>query len=208
MRVGVPRAYFCDQLDDDVRAVFEETLGVLMRAGAVARDVEIPHAALTAPVYMHISFAEAAAYHAATLETMADRYTKPVRLRLEMARTVMAEDYVRALEGRQRLVREVDHVLTDHDVIALPTLPIPAPPLGAATMPVGSSTQPVRALMLRLTQLFNVTGHPAISLPCGLTTEKLPVGLQLVGPRMQTESLIGVAQAVESVVEHAAGRSI
>jgi aspartyl-tRNA(Asn)/glutamyl-tRNA(Gln) amidotransferase subunit A len=199
-RVGVPRAYFCELLDDEVRRIFEDVLNVLAGAGAVLEDVEVPHAALTAPVYMHISFAEAAAYHAATLETMADRYTAPVRLRLEMARTVMAEDYVRALDGRERLRREVDALLADHQILALPTLPIPAPPLGAAAMPVGSSTQPVRGLMLRLTQLFNVTGHPAISLPCGLTTAKLPVGLQLVGRRMETESLLQIAQAIEASI--------
>jgi aspartyl-tRNA(Asn)/glutamyl-tRNA(Gln) amidotransferase subunit A len=146
---------------------------------------------------MHLSFAEAAAYHAATLETMADRYTAPVRLRLEMARTVMAEDYVRALNGRAELTREVDSVLDGCDVLALPTLPIPAPPIGAVSMPVGSSSQPVRALMLRLTQLFNLTGHPAISLPCGFTSEKLPIGIQLVGRRTQTEPLLEVALLVE-----------
>ena len=68
----------------------------------------IPHAATIAPIYMHISFGDAAAYHAATLESMPERYTEPVRLRLEMARYVLAEDYVRALAGREVLRREVD----------------------------------------------------------------------------------------------------
>ena len=60
----------------------------------------------------------------------------------------------------------------------LPTLPIPAPPLGATTVNVAGAEEPVRNLMLRLTQLFNLTGHPAISLPCGRTTGGLPCGLQ------------------------------
>jgi aspartyl-tRNA(Asn)/glutamyl-tRNA(Gln) amidotransferase subunit A len=200
MNIGVLRGYFCDQLDDDVRRIFEDVLKVVAAAGARLDDVEVPHAPLTAPVYMHISFGEAAAYHAATLETMADRYTPPVRLRLELARTVMAEDYVRALEGRARLRGEVDRLLADHDVLALPTLPIPAPPLGATTVPVGATSQPVRALMLRQTQLFNLTGHPAISLPCGLTSTKLPVGLQLVGRRGETERLVRAARAIEGAI--------
>jgi aspartyl-tRNA(Asn)/glutamyl-tRNA(Gln) amidotransferase subunit A len=57
--------------------------------------------------------------------------------------------------------------------------------------------EPVRALMLRLTQLFDVTGHPAISLPCGLTSEGLPCGLQLVGARHQTDALLRAALGVE-----------
>jgi aspartyl-tRNA(Asn)/glutamyl-tRNA(Gln) amidotransferase subunit A len=83
------------------------------------------------------------------------------------------------------------------DVLALPTLPIPAPPIGANTVPVGDGEEPVRNMMLRLTQLFNLTGHPALSLPCGTTRGGLPCGLQLVGHRHATEHLLGAASACE-----------
>jgi aspartyl-tRNA(Asn)/glutamyl-tRNA(Gln) amidotransferase subunit A len=82
----------------------------------------------------------------------------------------------------------------------LPTLPIPAPRLGADMVPVGATEQPTRALMLRETQLFNLTGHPAISLPCGLTRDGLPCGLQLVGRLNQTETLLRVALTCESLI--------
>src|SRR4029077_20357985 len=85
-----------------------------------------------------------------------------VRARLEMGRAVLAEDYVRALMGREVLKREVDAALGQHDALVLPTLPIPAPQRGAPPVQGGSSTEPVRNVMLRLTQLFDVTGHPAI----------------------------------------------
>ena len=146
-------------------------------------DIEIPHAADIGPIYLHIQLADASAYHAATLETMPERYTEAVRLRLEMGRYVLAEDYVRALIGREALTREVDAALAQHDALVLPSLPIPAPLIGASTVQVGSSMQPVRNVMLRLTQAFNVTGHPAISIPAGLTESGLPWGLQLVGAR-------------------------
>ena len=71
-----------------------------------------------------------------------------MRLRLEMGRYVLAEDYVRALDGREMLRREVDSALAQHDALALPALPIPAPPIGAASVQVGASTEPVRNLML------------------------------------------------------------
>jgi aspartyl-tRNA(Asn)/glutamyl-tRNA(Gln) amidotransferase subunit A len=153
-----------------------------------------------AAAYLHIVFGDAAAYHAPTLESMPDRYTTGVRLRLEMARYVLAEDYVRALEAREWLRKEVDLALRGYDALILPTLPIPAPTLGATTVRVGSTDEPVRNVMLRLTQLFNMTGHPAISLPCGRTASGLPCGLQLVGTRMQTDSLLSVAKAVETVI--------
>ena len=85
----------------------------------------------------------------------------------------------------------------------LPTLPIPAPPIGAESVVVNGAEEPVRALMLRLTQLFNVTGHPAISIPCGATSQGLPSDLQLVGHRNQTEALLSVAHRVEERPLHA-----
>ena len=151
----------------------------------------------SAPIYLALVLADAAAYHAATLDTMPERYTPAVRLRLEMGRYVLGEDYVRALTGRDVLRREVDAALAGHDALVLPTLPIPAPPIGRQLGQVGGQNEPVRNLMLRLTQLFNVTGHPAISLPGGRTTAGLPCGLQLVGSRGQTEALLRVALACE-----------
>ncbi len=201
LRLAVPRSYFCDVLDDEVRARFESSLDVLRKDGARIGEVGIPHAGTIGPIYTHITFGDAAAYHATTLETMAERYTPPVRLRLELARYVLAEDYVRALAGREVLRREVDAALSGHDALVLPTLPIPAPLIGANSVQIGQHKEPIRALMLRQTQLFNLTGHPAISLPCGRTASGLPIGLQLVGGTMHTEALLRVALGVERALD-------
>jgi aspartyl-tRNA(Asn)/glutamyl-tRNA(Gln) amidotransferase subunit A len=197
LRLAVPRVYFCDLLDDEVRVRFEESLSRLRDAGVRIDETDIVHARDTAPVYLTLVLSDAAAYHAATLESMPERYTPPVRIRLEMGRYVLAEDYARALKGRDVLRREVDAAVAGHDALVLPTLPIPAPPLGVASVPVGGTVEPVRNLMLRLTQLFNLTGHPAISLPCGHTSGGLPCGLQLVGARTHTRELLRTALACE-----------
>jgi aspartyl-tRNA(Asn)/glutamyl-tRNA(Gln) amidotransferase subunit A len=199
LRLAVPRPYFCDLLDTSVRERFEASIELIRISGAVVDDVEIVDASLTAPVYMHLSFGDAAAYHADTLETMPERYTTPVRLRLEMARYVLAEDYVRALEGRDGLRRAVDRAMAGYDALVLPTLPIPAPLIGASSVQIDGAPQLVRSLMLRLTQLFDVTGHPAVSVPCG-TAEGLPCGLQLVGPTGETSALLDVAAVVEKAL--------
>ena len=200
VRLAVPRKYFCDVLDEEVRARFEEALDRLRTTGAHVDDIEIRHAEVIAAVYLHISLPEAAAYHAPTLEAMPSRYTPNVRLRLEMGRYVLAEDYVRALGGREVLRREVDAALAQHDAILLPTLPIPAPAIGASTVKIGEGEQSVRNMMLRLTQLFNMTGHPAISLPAESTSTGLPVGVQLVGCRSQTDALLRLALACEPYI--------
>ena len=200
LRLAVPRPYFCDLLDDEVRQRFEAAIDALRAAGAHIHETEIRHANQIAAIYLHLVLADAAAYHAATLESMPERYTVPVRLRLEMGRYILAEDYVRALAGREQLRREVDAALAERDALVLPTLPIPAPPLGADTLTVGSTAEPVRNLMLRLTQLFNLTGHPAVALPTGHTADRLPCSVQLVGARGQTESLLRAALACEAQI--------
>jgi aspartyl-tRNA(Asn)/glutamyl-tRNA(Gln) amidotransferase subunit A len=158
--------------------------------------VEISHAGDIAPVYLHILLPEAAAYHSKTLESRGADYTPNVRSRLELGRYVLGEDYVRALRGREVLRRQVNAALGRRSALLLPALAIPAPKLGATTVRIGASEEPVRNVMLRLTQLFNITGHPAITLPCGNTSLGLPVGLQLVG--VETRRLLATARTVES----------
>ena len=195
MRVGLVRGYFTALLDPQVASAFDGACERLRGAGVVLEEIDIAHANDVAAIYVHIVLAEAAAYHAKTLESRPDDYTTNVRLRLEMGRYILGEDYVRALRGRDLLRTEVDAALSGRDALLLPTLPVPATRLGAATVRVGGSEEPVRNITLRLTQLFNVTGHPALSIPCGKTTDGLPVGAQLVGAR--TPELLEAALALE-----------
>jgi aspartyl-tRNA(Asn)/glutamyl-tRNA(Gln) amidotransferase subunit A len=200
LSLAIPRGYLTELLDSDVRTRFDEAVAALRATGTKVTDVAIPHASSTPAVYVHIHASEAATYHARTLDTHADRYMPAVRRRLELGRYVLAQDYVRAMDGREVLRREVDAALAGCDALLLPTLPIPAPPIGAEHLVIDGAEQPVRALMLRLTQLFNVTGHPAISIPCGLASRGLPVGLQIVGHRSRTEALLSVACAIEKTL--------
>lgn len=78
-------------------------------------------------------------------------------------------------------------------------MPIPAQPLGTTTIDIDGKPDSVRNLTLRLTQLFNLTGHPAITMPCGMA-EGLPVGLQVVGARERTRALIDLARRIEPIV--------
>jgi aspartyl-tRNA(Asn)/glutamyl-tRNA(Gln) amidotransferase subunit A len=197
IRLGVLRGYFTSLLDAQVAHAFDQACARLTDAGVVLEDVSLAHAGDIAAIYLHIVLAEAAAYHAMTLDNRPDDYTANVRIRLEMGRYILAQDYVRAMRGRALLTREVDAALSGRDGLLLPSLAVPATKLGVATVRVGGSEEPVRNITLRLTQLFNVTGHPAISVPCGKTIEGLPIGAQLVGPAQQTPALLGIAAAVE-----------
>lgn len=201
LRVGVLRGYFTALLDPDVESSIEQTYGRLRDAGVELRNVDVTHTDEIAAVYTCIALAEAATVHAKTLEHRADDYTPNVRLRLETGRYILAEDYVRALRGRDVLIREIDAAMNGLEGWLLPTLPIPASVIGMPTVRIGGSDEQVRGVTLRLTQLFSVTGHPAITIPCGRTPNGLPVGLQIVGHRGRTSALLTMAQRVEPHVD-------
>jgi aspartyl-tRNA(Asn)/glutamyl-tRNA(Gln) amidotransferase subunit A len=194
---GVPESYVGDRLHPDVRSALARTRETLQQAGHEVRTVDIEHAARTPDVYLHIVLPEASCYHAAMLATHASAYSPGVRLRLEMGRYILAEDHVRALHLQTVLRRAVDKALEGCDALLLPTLPIPAPVLGEVSVDVGGTKEPVRATMLRLTQLFNISGHPAIALPAGTTSDGWPVSVQLVGRHGETERLLSIAASVE-----------
>jgi aspartyl-tRNA(Asn)/glutamyl-tRNA(Gln) amidotransferase subunit A len=200
LRLGALDGYFTALLSSEVRAVFDGALGHLRAAGFTVVPRSVDGTETIVETYTNISLAEAAAWHSQTLDTRPDDYQPPVRSRLELGRSISAVAYLRAQEARVVLRRAVDAALVGCDALVLPTLPIVAPLLGSSEVAMDDGTSlPVRAAMLRLTQLFNVTGHPAISLP--VPTDGLPVGLQLVGRYDATRELLDVALSCERVLQ-------
>ncbi len=198
-RLAVPRAYFLERLDDEVRWQFDGLLDRLRAAGCVIDDVEIPHAEDIATTYRHTVLYEAVRSHEASLTTQRDDYSAAVRERLELGRGVSDTDYQNAQHSRDTLSQEVDAALSTRNALVLPTLPIPAPPLGTETVTLGDRRYGIRDLTLRLTQLFDLTGHPALSLPTGTTSSGLPWATQLVGGRGETMRLLQVGEGYEEV---------
>lgn len=197
LRLGRLRGFFEARLETAVKTGYEDAIASIEKAGVAVTDVTLPHAADIAAIYLGILLAEAGAYHATTLDQCPELYSPSVRQRLEMGRYILAEDYLRARRGQDVLRREIEGALADVDALVLPGMAIVAPPLGAETIAIDGVAEPVRALMLRLTQPFNVSGHPAIVLPCG-PTGALPVSLQLVGAR--SVALLDVAAGIEAIL--------
>jgi aspartyl-tRNA(Asn)/glutamyl-tRNA(Gln) amidotransferase subunit A len=147
--------------------------------------------------YLRIVLPEAAHGHAPYLDARATDYIPAVRERIALGRTILAVDHLAAQDFRVRLRASVDAHLQAADALVLPTQPMVAPQLGLQTVRLGADAidVPLRAAMLRHTQPFNMTGHPAITLP--IPTGGLPVGLQLVGPIGSTDRLLDIAAALE-----------
>lgn len=200
-QLGLLQPYFLDQLDADIRRSFEETVDHLRKAGYAIRELSIGHADTIAATYRLTQLYEAFQIHEHLLETRFDHYSPDVRDRLSLGRHVSEDDYHRMQVDRAILQTEVDRNLDGIDALILPTLAIPAPKPGSTHALIDGQLQDLRAVSLRLTQLFNLTGHPAISLPTGTTAAGLPSATQLVGRRHHTESLLQLASEFEATLE-------
>ena len=198
-RLGVPRRYFLDLIDPAVEAAFDRAVVRLETAGCRIDRADIAHAEETPEVYACTQRLEAFRCHAELLARHAGALSPGVRERFASGRGISSDDYARAQERRRVLTAAVDAALDRRDALVLPTLPIVPPLIGAETVDVNGSVESVRALMLRLTQLFDVTGHPTISVPCGVAGG-LPAGMQLVGRRGETDQWLAVAAALEAVI--------
>ena len=194
--------YFQTPLAPEVRAAFDRAVSQLSAAGITVVDSELPGTSKIVTTYVNIVLPEGAWWHKDLLDTRGDAYSPTVRNRLESGRAISAVDYLEARATQAAFSRIVEEALAGCDALVLPTLPIVAPALGAADIvidPADPSTMPVRAAMLKHTQPFNLSGHPAISLP--VATTGLPVGLQLVGRLNETSRLLEIAAACESIVK-------
>ncbi len=201
VRVGLPRTFFWEKLQDGVEAAVDEAVHMLQDLGADILDVELPFADMAGYAVSVIVSAEATAVHERRLRAHPDAFGNDVRLRLESGFFVTATDYVQAHRARALLTREFLRVLKRVNVLVMPATALTATPIDEQYLPGSRGLVPVRLPLTKLTNPFNLTGLPAISVPCGFTAEGLPVGVQLVGRPFDEGTLFRIAGAYE----HATG---
>lgn len=199
LRVGVVREVFFERLHPEVRAAVESAARTLEGLGVRIEEVRLPRIHHAGPATFAIITAESMAYHEPYLKTRASEYGADVRARLLTGQFVLATQYLKAQRARQVLRAEVDSVLTTVDALLLPTTPIPAPRTDEREATVDGVREDVRAWLTRCTRPINLTGHPALSVPCGMTADGLPVGLQLVGRHFDEATLLRLGRAYEAV---------
>jgi aspartyl-tRNA(Asn)/glutamyl-tRNA(Gln) amidotransferase subunit A len=184
-RLGVPKGFFLEVLSQEVERALQAALQVLQKHGARLKEVSLPLLRETEDAGNQIAWAEATHYHqqAGWYPAHAEEYDEDVRKRLEMGTKVPAVEYIQALELRQQFIAAF-HVLLEEeelDALVVPTTPITAPRVGEESVTIQGSSHATRGLLLRLNRPANLAGVPAISVPCGLTENGLPVGLQFIG---------------------------
>ena len=180
-----------------VRSAVEAALTVIEGLGVRLREIELPSIAKVAPALFGILLPEASAALEPYLQETPQDFSAPVRERLEMGLRVTAVDYLRSQRFRAKLTEELNRLYADVDLIVLPTATDIATPTGAPRSQHAQDEDPMGPL-IRRTGLSNLTGHPALSIPCGFSPEGLPVGLQILAPALHERRLLKLAAAYES----------
>jgi aspartyl-tRNA(Asn)/glutamyl-tRNA(Gln) amidotransferase subunit A len=225
LRIGVPRALLADGVEPDVLSAFDAALEVMRAEGASLVEIALPHSAYAIPTYYLVATAEASSNLARydgvrygfraeasdTLDAMYDR-TRDEGFGAEVKRRIMLGTYVlsagyydafylKAQQVRTLIRRDYEEAFARVDVVAMPTSPTAAFRLGERT------TDPLQMYLADVfTVAANLTGLPAISVPCGFTRERLPVGLQLTGRAWEEPTLVRAASAYERVTSFASER--
>jgi aspartyl-tRNA(Asn)/glutamyl-tRNA(Gln) amidotransferase subunit A len=197
VRVGIPRKTFFQRLAPDVESSVETALGVLERLGAEPVEIDLPDTASHEEIFKCIATTEVFDYHEELLNTKSDLYGEDVRQRMLVGRDMLAVDYVRFQRELIALKAKTERVLETVDLIVLPTLPITAPLVEQTFVEWGDESELILSALTRTTRLANLTGLPAISVPCGFSASDLPVGLQIIAPRFDESGLLNAAYAYE-----------
>lgn len=203
-RIGLPREFYFDRLEPDVRCAVEGAAKKFELLGARVEEVSLPRLASAVEQATNVVAAEASAYHESQgyFPARAAEYGDDVRGHLEFGHKLLAVDYFRGLGARRDIIADFEAAFEKVDVILAPTAPISAPRVGETQVRVtGDRETATRAELLRLTRPSNISGMPAISIPCGFTREGLPVGMQLMGPRWGERRLLAIARAYEEATE-------
>jgi aspartyl-tRNA(Asn)/glutamyl-tRNA(Gln) amidotransferase subunit A len=196
LRLGIPRSPFYDDLDAEVAKAVAEATDTLRRITAEIRDAGSPELVPSKDLrvlpesYTRVVGAEAYAFHQEMLKAHPDRYHAGTRKIIEGGAAISAADYIRARRDMDRLRAESGRLFANADLLITPTAP-------GAAFEFGER----RLVFLRNTAPWNLLGLPAVSIPCGFTTEGLPVGLQITGASGREDAVLALAETYQKTTD-------
>jgi aspartyl-tRNA(Asn)/glutamyl-tRNA(Gln) amidotransferase subunit A len=196
LRVGVVEELFERHVEPEIRELADLAVRALEDLGVKLEPVAFSFVPLIGPTIMPLVQAEATSYHWKTLLERPDDYGPDIRENLRLGALVLAKDYLDAQRMRRLMTEEVEAALARFDALVFPTQPIAAPPLNAYQVAEAAGAD-VLDVEIGHTGLANLTGHPAVSVSCGLTPAGLPAGLQFTGRAFDEATILRLAHAYE-----------
>jgi aspartyl-tRNA(Asn)/glutamyl-tRNA(Gln) amidotransferase subunit A len=195
LRVGLPRNFYFDRVQDEVAAAVMNMVSDLKDGGAATLDIDVPNMEDANTAARVIQFGEATSLYARYEDP--DLFGKDVWALIQQGRMIQAHEYVNAQRIRTLFRRDFDRLWNKMDVIVAPATPITAPNLGDISVQFGSGAEDVRIASTRLCRAINLLGEPSLSIPCGKSTTGLPIGMQLIGPPFSETKLLQIASFLE-----------
>ena len=186
--------------DAPVRERIRATAEALNAAGATVEERGVPDPARATAIHRIVQAAEAATVHAPWFDEQRERYAPDVRARLEAGRQLSAEVYLRAQRHRRLFTQDFAAAMDGLDAMLAPSTPVTAPALDATEVTINGTAHPMRPALLSCLLPISQLDCPAVSVPVG-TIDGLPVGMQLIGRPGSERLLLGLAAAVEEIVE-------
>ncbi len=199
LRLGLPRNYFFDNIDPRVEASVRAAAERLADAGAEVVEVDIPWADYYMSAEYSIFLSEASAYHQQRIREQAGDMEPDVRLLLEAGELILATDYIKALRARTLLQQGWrDLFAAPLDAVIAPTLPNVAARVGQQQFEQGTPEAIIDSYV-RTSAPGNLTGLPALSVPCGFSDEGLPIGLQIIGKPFHEAQVLQIGATSEAL---------
>ena len=201
LRVGVPSTYFCDGLQPEVEQAWRAAMDILVGLGAERVDVTFSQLDDSVVIGPTISRAETATYHHDWFAERPEAYSPPMHARFAVAEKLSAVDFVRAQRARERVRADLWSAFDRVDVLLTPTQPMTATTIEAERAATGDPARAAFTAMTRFTYPFNLSGFPAMSIPCGFDALGLPIGLQVAGPPWQEARVLRVGDAYQQATD-------
>ena len=198
VRLGLPANYFFDDCEPDVNSSVREGVDVLRGLGCGTIEFEFPRIPEIRAAQAVLELVEPCATHARSLVERGNDFAPESRLFLEQALFIPAVDYVQALRFRAIVYSEIQRLFEHFDLIVTPTEPLVAPKIGEQLTRVGTLEEDINISTGRYVAPFNLIGLPTISIPCGFSSDGLPIGMQIIGRPFDEATIIRVAHAYES----------
>jgi aspartyl-tRNA(Asn)/glutamyl-tRNA(Gln) amidotransferase subunit A len=189
--IGIPRKYFYDDLDPEIASAVENAIDLLAKKVKAVREIECP-----VEQDRTIFNAESSAYHRDKIASSANLYDPETLRRLKAGEGVNDAQYQNALSHLRDTRQKIGEMFRDVDLLVTPTTPVPTPRI-ADLLKDMSKLRPAEIVLLRNTRPVNAWGLPAISVPCGFSSEGLPIGLQIIGPPHGEKEVLRAAFAFE-----------
>jgi aspartyl-tRNA(Asn)/glutamyl-tRNA(Gln) amidotransferase subunit A len=201
LTIGVPTAFYVDDLDPDVARILDQTLDVLKREGASIVQVELPEQRQLTAACQFVLATEAAAFHKRWMIERPGDYGPQVFMRLQNGLAFSGVSYLEAMRWRGPALAAHNAAVAGVDAMIMPVAPVAAPTIAESDVGNSPDAEAVIQRLTRFTRPINYLGLPSLSIPTGFTSSGLPVGMQIVGRSFDEAMILRIGAAFQRATD-------